>query len=52
MNITQFVVMLSLVAASLAEGKTTEELGILSVILVQLGDTLATIAAAQVLEQK
>ncbi len=52
MNTAQFVVMLSLVAASLAEGKTAEELAILSSILVQLGDTLATIAAAQALEPK
>lgn len=36
-------------AAVLAQGRTTEEISLLAAILVQLGDTLATIATQQAL---
>lgn len=35
----------TVLASSLAEGRSTEEISLLAAVLTQLGDTLATIAA-------
>ena len=40
----EFVTFISILACSVAKDKTPEELGILSAIFTQLGDTLATLA--------
>lgn len=39
----ELVTLITATAISLAEGKTVEELGLLSSVFAQLGDTLATI---------
>lgn len=36
-------------AAAMAEGRSTQELSLLGAVLVQLGDTLATLAAQRAL---
>ncbi len=38
---------ISALACCIAEGKTPEEIALLSSVLMQLGDTLATLAAQQ-----
>lgn len=45
MNDCEFVTFISVLACSIAKGKSQDELGLLSAFLVQLGDTLATISA-------
>ena len=40
----EFVVFISVLACSIAKGKTKEELNLLAVFFVQLGDTLASIS--------
>lgn len=40
----QLVTTITAFAVALSEGKTSEEISVLAAILVQLGDTLATIA--------
>lgn len=47
MKSCEFVTFISLVACSIAKDKTQEEISMLSVFFVQLGDTLATIATAE-----
>lgn len=41
----EFVTFISILACSIAKDKSPEELAILSAFFVQLGDTLATLAA-------
>lgn len=45
MNSCELVTIISALACSIAKDRSTEEIGMLSVIFSQLGDTLATIAA-------
>ena len=45
MKSCDYILSLSALACCLAEGKSSEEIALLSSVLVQLGDTLATIAA-------
>lgn len=45
MDLNQFVIFISIVAAGLAKGKSEEEINILSAFFSQLEDTLATILA-------
>lgn len=45
MDLNQFVIFISIVAAGLAKGKSEEEINILSAFFSQLEDTLATISA-------
>lgn len=40
----EFVVFISMLACSITKGKTKEELNLLAVFFVQLGDTLASIS--------
>lgn len=49
MQSCDLVLSISALACCIAEGKTAEEIGMISSVLVQLGDTLATIAAQQAL---
>ncbi len=39
-------------ASALADGRNTDEIDLLSSIFLQIGDTLATIAAKKVLSEK
>lgn len=43
MGSTETVVAISALAAKIAEGRTDEDLAMLSALFVQLGDTIATI---------
>lgn len=45
----EFALSISALACNLAKGKTPEEIALISSALMQLGDTLATIAAHQTL---
>ena len=45
MDSSQFVIFISIIASSIANGKTQDEINILSTFFSQLGDTLATILA-------
>ena len=45
MNSCEFTFLITSLACCISEGKTAEELAYLAAILVQLGDTLAMIAA-------
>ena len=45
MNANEFVTFISALANIIAEGKTQNEINILSAFFTQLGDTLATISA-------
>ena len=45
MDSSQFVIFISILASSIAKGKTEDEINILSTFFSQLGDTLATISA-------
>ena len=49
MQSCEFAVSISTLACCIAEGKSPEELALISSVLMQLGDTLATIAAHQAL---
>ena len=49
MNSCEFAALISAAACCIADGKSAEELALLSSILMQLGDTLATISAHQAL---
>lgn len=49
MNSCEFTALITALACCIADGKNQEELTLLSSILMQLGDTLATIAAHQAL---
>lgn len=49
MNSCEFATLISATACCIADGKSPEELALLSAMLMQLGDTLATIAAHQAL---
>ena len=49
MQSCEFAVSISTLACCIAEGKSPEELVLISSVLMQLGDTLATIAAHQAL---
>lgn len=44
MNSCEFVTLISTLACTIANGKSQEELAILSAFFTQLGDTLATIS--------
>ena len=43
----QIVILVGALAAALAEGRTDDEIALLGAVLTQLGDSLATIAAAR-----
>ena len=45
----EFVTLISVLACSIAKDKTPEEIAVLSAFFVQLGDTLATLAALDAL---
>ena len=45
----EFILSISALACKIAKGKTPEELALISAAYLQLGDTLATIAAHQAL---
>jgi hypothetical protein len=45
MDSNQFVIFISILASSIAQDKTEEEINLLSTFFTQLGDTLATIIA-------
>lgn len=45
MSGNELISAITVIAAVIAEGRTTEEITILAAIFVQIGDTLATIAA-------
>lgn len=47
MDASAIAVAISTLAASIAQGKSVEELAALAVIFTQLGDTLATISLLQ-----
>lgn len=47
MDSSQFVIFISILASSIAKGKSEDEINILSTFFSQLGDTLATISAVQ-----
>lgn len=47
MNPNQLALLVAVLAAMLSSGKTSEETAKMAAILVQLGDTLATIATQQ-----
>lgn len=49
MDSCNFVVLISTIACSIADGKSPEEIALIGSIFVQLGDSLATIAAHQAL---
>ena len=49
MNSLNLTAAITTLASALAQGLTASELALLAGILVQLGDTLATIAAAEAL---
>ncbi len=49
MNSCEFTLSVSTMACCIAEGKSPEEIALISSVLMQLGDTLSTIAAHQAL---
>lgn len=49
MQSCEFALSVSTLACCIAEGKSPEEIALISSIFMQLGDTLATIAAHQAL---
>lgn len=49
MNSCELAVSVSSLACCISEGKTAEEIALIGAIFMQLGDTLATIAAHQAL---
>lgn len=49
MQSCDYVMTISAIGCCIADGKTPEEIALISSILMQLGDTLATIAAHQAL---
>ena len=44
MSSCEFVTFISILACNIANGKTQDEIAVLSAFFVQLGDTLATIS--------
>ena len=44
-NSCEFVTLITLLACDIAQGKSQEELAILSAVFTQFGDTLATLSA-------
>lgn len=49
MNACELPMMISAVACYMAEGRSADEIALISSVFSQLGDTLATIAARQAL---
>ena len=49
MDSCNFVIIISTIACCIADGKSPEEIALLSSIFMQLGDSLATMAAHQAL---
>lgn len=52
MNSCEFAATISALACCIAKGRSEEEISLLSSILMQLGDTLTTLAAHQALCEK
>lgn len=52
MNSCEFATTVSALACCIAKEKSTEEIALISSVLMQLGDSLATIAAHQALCEK
>ena len=50
MNAAELTATVTATAIALAKDKTLEEIGVLSAVFSQLGDTLATMAAVQALQ--
>lgn len=49
MQSCEFAMTITALACCIAEGKTADEIALISSILMQLGDTLSTIAAREAL---
>lgn len=49
MDLCEFTMMISAIACCIAQGKSPDELALISSVFSQLGDTLGTIAAQQAL---
>lgn len=49
MNSCEFAIFISSLACCIADGKSADEIALISSIFMQLGDTLSTIAAREAL---
>ncbi len=52
MNSCELATLISAVASSISQNKTSEEIALIASILVQLGDTLATISILKSKEEE
>ncbi len=52
MNPNQLIASITAISAAIAEGRSVEELGFLSAVFTQLGDTFATLAVQKAICDK